>query len=220
MNENDIQRVIAYVDGFNLYFGLRDSNFKRFYWLNIQLLAQNLLKERQQLLLTKYFTARITAPAEWDKSFLSAKLKEKRRRQATFIEALETLQDFRLYYGHYLDNSVECWACGRRWLDPKEKMTDVNIATEMLIDSFENRFDMALLISADSDLVPPIRAIRRIYPSKRFVCAFPPARSSEHLKNAANAFLNIGRGTLAKSQFPDRVRKPDGYVLHKPDSWR
>jgi len=203
-----IQRVITYVDGFNLYFGLRDGHLKRFYWLNIKLLAQNLLKKNQQLIVTKYFTARISAP------------KEKRQRQAIFIEALETLTDFNLYYGHYLDNSIQCRQCGRKWLDPEEKMTDVNIATEMLIDAFQNRFDTALLISADSDLVPPIREIRRIYPSKKIVCAFPPRRSSEHLKNAANAFLYIGRGTIAKSIFPDEVTKTDGYILRCPKTWR
>jgi len=56
------QRVITYVDGFNLYFGLRDSGFKRFYWLNVKLLAQNLMKPYQKLVYTKYFTARISGP--------------------------------------------------------------------------------------------------------------------------------------------------------------
>lgn len=30
------QRVIAYIDGFNLYFGLKAAKWKRFYWLNLQ----------------------------------------------------------------------------------------------------------------------------------------------------------------------------------------
>ena len=39
-------------------------------------------------------------------------------------------------------------------------MTDVNIATAMLTDAYRDRFDTALLVSADSDLVPPVRAAR------------------------------------------------------------
>jgi hypothetical protein len=39
-----MQRVTAYVDGFNLYFGLKDSSFKRYYWLDVSALAQSLLK--------------------------------------------------------------------------------------------------------------------------------------------------------------------------------
>jgi len=81
------ERVIAYVDGFNLYFGLKSKGWHRYYWLNIQLLAQNLLKPNQSLLLTKYFTARISSPPD------------KQRRQSTFIEALETLNDFQIFYG-------------------------------------------------------------------------------------------------------------------------
>jgi hypothetical protein len=30
------KRVIAYIDGFNLYFGLRDSGYRRYYWLDIE----------------------------------------------------------------------------------------------------------------------------------------------------------------------------------------
>ena len=48
-----MQRVVAYVDGFNLYYGLRDKRWKRFYWLNIQSMVQNLLKPHQILVSTK-----------------------------------------------------------------------------------------------------------------------------------------------------------------------
>ncbi|WP_460309439.1 NYN domain-containing protein, partial [Thermus brockianus] len=59
-----MERVIAYVDGFNLYFGLREAKLKRYYWLDVSLLAKNLLKPQQHLVATHYFTARIqdTAP--------------------------------------------------------------------------------------------------------------------------------------------------------------
>ena len=38
-------------------------------------------------------------------------------------------------------------------------MTDVNIATQMIIDAYQDKYDTAMLISGDSDLVPPIKAI-------------------------------------------------------------
>jgi hypothetical protein len=38
------ERVIAYIDGFNLYFGLKSTGWKKFYWLNLQSMVQNLLK--------------------------------------------------------------------------------------------------------------------------------------------------------------------------------
>jgi len=202
------ERVIAYVDGFNLYFGLKQAGWKRYYWLNIKKLVTRLLKENQQLTLTKYFTARISGPPD------------KQKRQSVFLEALSTLKDLKIYYGHYLSSSITCNKCGRHWLHFEEKMTDVNIATEMLTDAFEDKFDTAILISADSDLVPPIKTIKRLYPKKRIVVFFPPKRFSTHIKNSADIQLSIGRGSLVKSQFPDSVRKSHDVILEKPAEWR
>ncbi len=208
MPEEQIERVIAYVDGFNLYFGLRERGWRRYYWLNIKALVENLLADGQQLVLAKYFTARISGP------------EDKRVRQAKFLEALETLSDFQIYYGHYLGKKIQCRNCGRAWCDFEEKMTDVNIATEMLTDAFEDRFDTALLVSADSDLGPSIRAIKRLFARKRVVVFFPPKRFSALLKNVADVQLGIGRGSLVKSQFPEKIVKCDGTVLVKPMEWR
>ncbi len=220
MDNKTPQRVIAYIDGFNLYFGLRDSGFRRFYWLNIQTLAQNLLRKHQRLVNTKYFTARISGPNFGDSSPLAQKMRSRQQRQKVFLEALETLADSKTYYGHYLGQKVKCRNCGRVWSDYEEKMTDVNIATEMITDAFEDKYDTVLLISADSDLVPPVRAIRRFFSQKRIIVVFPPGRSSIHLKEAAHAQLAIWRSTLAKSQFPDEVTKADGYVLQRPEQWK
>ena len=99
-------------------------------------------------------------------------------------------------------------------------MTDVQIATEMLDDAFDDRFDTALVLSADSDLVPPIRAIRRRFPRKRIVVCFPPRRSSVQLQKASHASLEIPVETLDAAQLPDEVTKPDGFVLRRPERWR
>ena len=49
-------RVAAYVDGFNLYFGLKEAALKRLYWLDVQALATRLLKPGQAIVATHYFT--------------------------------------------------------------------------------------------------------------------------------------------------------------------
>ncbi len=51
------QRVIAYIDGFNLYFGLKAMGWRRYYWLDLFKLSRNLLKTNQELVAVKYFTA-------------------------------------------------------------------------------------------------------------------------------------------------------------------
>lgn len=99
-------------------------------------------------------------------------------------------------------------------------MTDVNIAVEILNDAFLDKFDVAILISADSDLTAPIKSIQNIYNNKKIICAFPPNRFSFELTKTANAYFNIGRATLAKSIFPETVVKKDGFALIKPESWK
>lgn len=201
-------RVIAYVDGYNLYYGLRDKGWKRFYWLNIQATAASLLRPEQTLVGTKYFTTIVKRPLD------------KNRRQMVFLEALQTLRDFQIYYGHFLSDTIRCRKCGHTSPTHHEKMTDVNMSVELMADAFQDKFDVALVISADSDLVGPVRAVRRLFAHKRVVVAFPPGRSSDALKNAASAQIFINRDVLAKSIFPDQITKPDGFVLHRPAEWR
>ncbi len=167
-----------------------------------------MLKPDQTLVAIRYFTTIVNSPPD------------KNRRQATYLEALGTLAGLSIHYGHYLTDTVICRKCGHTYTTHHEKMTDVNIATELLSDSFEDRFDTALLISADSDLVGPIQKMRRLFPQKAIIVIFPPARYSNALKNVAAAYLHLDRNILAKSQFPDKLVKPDGFELHRPAEWR
>lgn len=212
-------RVIAYIDGFNLYYGLKEKGWYRYYWLNLYLLVENLLKPSQKLIEVKYFTARISAGGQHSPLRLREKLEAKRRRQALFLEALSTLKGLSIFEGHYLGKTITCRSCGNSWETHEEKMTDVCIATELLVDAYGDKFDVALLISGDSDLVPPTISILEKFKDKRIVVAFPPARISEQLKRKASAHFVIGEAKLRKSMFADEVRKPDGYILRRPTEW-
>jgi len=212
-------RVIVYVDGFNLYHGLRDAGYRRYYWLDLPRLARRLISSDQQLLFTKYFTARVSGPTKHDTADRSDGLEATRKRQTLYLDALVTLPDFKLYEGQYLAKRRRCHACSYRWMQHEEKMTDVNIATQLLCDAFRNAFDTALIISADSDLVPPTLAIREFFPEKRIVVAFPPKRKSTQLKRAAHACIPIGRSTLSKSLLPESVRTSTGHTLRRPAEW-
>ncbi len=41
-----------------------------------------------------------------------------------------------------------------------EKSVDVKLAIDMLIGAYENRYDTAILISSDTDLIPAIKHIK------------------------------------------------------------
>ena len=205
------ERVIVYVDGFNLYYGLRDQGWRRYYWLNIKRLSEQLLKPGQQLISVKYFTS-LVSPTLSDP--------DKNRRQVAYLDALRTMPDCHIIYGHYLRSMQKCRSCGATWEVQNEKMTDVNIATELMVDAFQDSFDTALVISGDSDLSGPIEAVHRLFSGKRVVVVFPPGRSSKRLMKVANAFITIRRNTLSQSQFPDQVNASAGIVIHRPKNWR
>ena len=206
-----MNRVITYIDGFNLYFGLCDAGWKRFLWLNLRTLSHNLLKPGQNLVRTKYFTSRVSSTPQDP---------NKPKRQGTYLEALETLSDLDIFYGHYLQKEVKCFKCGATWFTHEEKMTDVNIAVELMNDAYQDSFDTAMIISGDSDLTGPVQALRKQYPMKKIVVAFPPKRVSSRLKHEVTASFVIGRKKFKESLFPDQVVKTDGYVLQKPESWK
>lgn len=206
-----MERVFSYIDGFNLYFGLRSKGWRRFYWLNLRGLSAALLKPHQSLEHVKYFTSRVSS-SPLDPS--------RARRQNVYLEATATLPQTSLFFGHYLSKPVQCRQCGATWVKQEEKMTDVNIAMELLVDAQEDRFDVALLVSADSDLTGPVVKLRTLFPKKRVIVAFPPDRVSERLKREANGWINIGADSIRQNQLPDPVVKPNGVKLWKPVEWR
>ena len=205
-----MQRVIVYVDGFNLYYGLRSKGWRRYYWLDLCRLSRNLLRAEQRLAMVRYFTA-VVSPEPGDP--------DKPTRQNAYLEALATLPNLHLHYGYHMPKQQRCSGCGAIWQTYEEKMTDVNIAVELLGDAQDDTFDTAIVVSADSDLTRPVTAVRERFPKKRVVAAFPPNRASKHLRKAATASFTIGRDAFRDSQLPDRVVKPDGYVLTRPTKW-
>ena len=203
------RRVAVYVDGFNLYYGLRSKGWRRFYWLDVRALGQNLLRPGQRLAGVRYFTARLAGRGDGGRQ----------RRQAVFLEALETLTAVKIHYGHYLSKPRECRTCGARWTVYEEKMTDVNIAVRLLGDAQDDLFDTAILVSADGDLAGPVEAVLGRYEGKRVIAVFPPGRRSDRLRQAASAGFTVGRKVLKDSQLPSRIVKADGFVLERPQRW-
>lgn len=198
------ERVAVFIDGFNLYFGLT-SAYPNFKWLNVYLLSQNLLRPNQELVSVSYFTARI------------GNNPPKEQRQNIYLSAIKSTPAH-IIYGHYKSKNKSCRRCGHSWQTNEEKMTDVNIAVQMITGAVQNTYDRAILISGDSDLVPPIKTVQDIFNKKVFV-AFPPNRHNHSVKSIANGSMMLGRGTLSKSQFATSITLSNGHILNKPTQW-
>ena len=201
-----MKRLNVYIDGFNLYFGIEESGFPNCKWLDVHALAENIKHNSQVLNKVKYFTSRINNNLE------------KQKRQNTYLDALLTTP-ISITYGQFRNQPMQCRHCSYHWFEAKEKMTDVNIATAILIDAYKNEFDVAFLISGDSDLVPPVKAIRELFPQKEIRVVFPPGRESNVLKNSASASFVLGKKKLEDSQLPEELQSKTGAILKRPPSW-
>ena len=75
-----MQRVAVYIDGFNLYYGLRAKGWRRYFWLDVRRLSEKLLRPNQHLVEVHYFTASVVPEPNNPGKF---------KRQKTFLEATE-----------------------------------------------------------------------------------------------------------------------------------
>jgi uncharacterized LabA/DUF88 family protein len=204
------QKVIFYIDGFNFYFGLRSKKWKKYYWLDIVSFCNQFLKPHQELVEVNYFSA-IPTNTDGDQE-----------RQDLFFSANKLNPKFNLHLGKFLEKPKKCNSCGATYKSFEEKETDVNIATNMIRDVVQKNCHISILISADSDLIPPINFIREHDPSHRIMVYFPPNRFSFDLKNKANVYLKLEshQDKFEKAILQEEITLSNGYVLKKPKHWK
>jgi len=195
------------VDGFNLYHGLRQDG-RRHLWLDLEGLATSLLKPGQHLDRVRYFTARVRNDPPG------------KQRQADCLDALLAHSSrLEVIEGRFQQKTRSCSRCRREWITYEEKETDVSIAVALVEDGVLDHFDTALVISADSDLCPAIRSLKRLRPTKRVIAAFPPNRRSDDLRLAVDAAFTIGAAKIRQAQLPASVLTKAGIKLVRPTHW-
>ena len=202
-----MQRVIGYIDGFNLYYGLKQRKWHQFYWIDPFALVAALLPPSQQLVGVKYFTARVRQP------------KTKRDRQSKFLDAIGAHSQAEIILGKFYRKPRQCRSCHITWTTFEEKMTDCAIASHMVADAFRDEFDAAVLVGGDTDLVPPVKMIRRWFPEKRITAWFPPARKNQAVTDACHDEGNINGDHLAAAVMPDSIEVAEGVHIERPPQW-
>ena len=100
----------------------------------------------------------------------------------------------------------------------EEKGSDVNIASHLLLDAFQNAYDVAAVLSNDSDLIEPIRIATQVL-GKPVGLLSPVANPNPGLRSVSSFVRRISVSDVAASQFPSPITLPDGRLLHKPPSW-
>jgi hypothetical protein len=110
-------------------------------------------------------------------------------------------------------------------------MLMASTSSHLVRDAFTNRFDAAVVLSNDTDLVEPIRIVVKevtkpvilvspLHPSPKVnpITGRRPA-PSKSLRDAASAVLHIHNSHLRAAQFPDRISRPGKSDIVKPPNW-
>ena len=211
----------AYVDGLNLYHGLRDAGLLKFRWLDIERMVDSLAADAGASLGMSLDVAHVV--------YCTSLVADNRaaRRQDIYLQALEQhCARLAIRRGKYEPKVRKCANCDAEVEFETEKQTDVNLAVEMLMDAAKpggRRAEVQLLVTGDTDLIPAIRAVRTY--GVEVVAIAPPARGQAKASFAAvsSKTLRVHRRHLRDHPLPDPVvrRSSDGgeYPFRPPDGW-
>jgi len=206
-------KTIVYVDGFNLYYGsVKNTPYK---WLNIHRMCE-LLLPKNQIVGIKYFTAKV---------FSRKNDPQKHIRQQVYLRALETLPNFEIIYGHYSEHPKWMRLANPQPGQPKftqvirteEKGSDVNLAVHLLFDGYQGKYELAALVTNDSDLLSAIEIVQNHMELKVGILN-PQKHPSKELQKEALFIKKIRRGVIKASQFPDVLSDAKG-SFYKPKEW-
>ncbi len=133
------KRVVAFVDGFNLYHAINDLGRNELKWLDIWKLCSFYAPTPDFQLSDVYY---FSAYATWRT--------DSYRRHQAYVRAL-TATGIKAILGNFKPKTSQCPKCAQFIQHHEEKETDVNIALYMLLGAVRDWYDRALLVTRDSD---------------------------------------------------------------------
>lgn len=218
-------RTIAYIDGYNLYYGLlRKSQYK---WLDVYALFRDqVLNQSSDLVEVRYYTAPMLGKMSDD---LESPIRQRR-----YLQALRKMHPIGLTL---IEGRIVASTPFQRLIRPipeaphlqkvqvldfNEKKTDVNIASDMINGAWLKTYDQAVLCSNDSDLEGALRSLKEHHPHIRIGLVAPisgddPRKISSDLARFSDWKKILSTTLLSRSQLPDRI--PSSH-LSKPAAWK
>lgn len=144
-------RVAIYIDGSNLYHKLKGLGIRRTSEFNYRGLCDFLLGDRR-LVVCCYYVGVVRAKMD---DFTS---QVKRSNQQKFFSNLKS-QGIEVKKGYLLESNGVF----------HEKSVDVQMAVDLLSDAFDDIYDVAILISSDTDIIPAIKKIKKLLKTLEYV---------------------------------------------------
>lgn len=210
-----LMKTNVYIDGFNLYYGCVKGTPYR--WLNLAQLCQVLLPT-DCIHRIRYFTA-LVQPRPGHP--------QQQVRQQIYLRALRTIPNLTIHRGQFRSHVVKLplaqpVAGSPRMVEvirTEEKGSDVNLAVALLRDGYRRDFELAVVISNDSDLVEAVRLVRKELRLRVGILNPHPRRKrSITLSKVATFVREVDEQALQSSQFPSTLPDSNG-IITKPPGW-
>jgi uncharacterized LabA/DUF88 family protein len=168
-----IKRVAVYMDGSNLYYKLKDLGIKNITYFQYGNLAKWLTGEDRTVIAKRYYIGAVRA-----------KEKDKKARK---------MQESQVRLFNHLGLKSEGYSVQRGYLMKNdgvyhEKGVDVKIAVDLLVGAYENIYDVAILVSSDTDLIPAIQKVKQLGKEVEYI-GFSHQPSYGLIKNATETRL-------------------------------
>jgi len=227
----DRPRAIVYVDGFNFYYAaFAEGEFGAYRWLDLCRFCDDLLP-KLNVVAVRYFTARVK-PLPHDP--------DNHRRQAAYLRALSTISRLSVHCGQFAKHTVTARlaepagtlpvSARVRVVRTEEKGSDVNLAAFLLLDAFRDMYDVAVVVSDDSDLLEPVRMVRDELGKRvgivRVVRYLKDPRTGRRVQRGSvfrgrvDFVKDVRRRHFANAQLPLSVPLGSGRSVECPPSWR
>lgn len=202
-----LKRVACFVDGFNLYHAIDDLNTGRrpchhLKWLDLRKLAQAFVRPSSEVVTDIHY---FSAYATW--------IPDAHARHRQYVAALQA-SCVTVKLGQFKAKDRSCRSCRATWTGHEEKESDVNFAVELLNSSWRNEFDRAIIVTADTDIVPVLQMVKRDHPHLQLTAAIPEKRFGKALalREACHTALRIKESHMLNSLFPEQVVDANGAV--------
>jgi len=99
----------------------------------------------------------------------------------------------------------------------KEKGSDVNLGVHLVRDAFRGAFDLAAVLTNDTDLVEPVRIVTQEL-GLPVTLLSPTGEPAASLTGVATSVRHV-RPYVGPCQMPDQVTLPNGRIRRKPVGW-
>lgn len=187
-------RGAAYIDAFNLYHAVADLGQPYLKWCNFWRLSEQFMRGHAKPLVR----------VVWCSAYRTGDTGAKARHRALKLAVEQCGVVTR--FGHETNEPAHCRSCGSRWTIPREKATDMNLGLSVYQDAFDDVYDAAFIVTADTDQAATFAFIKERFPQKKLFVVTPPGRiPSKHLTALAGGQIKISERMLDESALPATV---------------